>query len=347
MTYSARLAACATLPANILYSVIFNTVIALLLTAVGFGGGFGVNLVYSQCIGLPAAVLSQGTRRLLWPDQRAPVALLLPLLVASMLLAWFGGTWLAALLLGHPWRAEGYLTSLVITAVAGFVAVLYFWEREKVADLQTEAALQKSRNETIERQAAQARLALLQAQIEPHFLFNTLANLHALIGAEPARAQTMLSHLNDFLRVSLSAARKDKFTLAEEFALLRDYLELLSIRMGTRLAFRLDLPQELAQTQVPPMLLQPLVENAVKHGLEPKVEGGEVTVVARREGSRIVLEVADSGMGFAAAATSGTNVGLAHLRERLAAIYGEAASLDIAESAQGGVSVTLDLPLPA
>lgn len=347
MTHPARLAARATLPTYILYSVIFNTVIAALLTAAGFGGGLGVNLVYSQCIGLPACLLSFGTRRLLWPNQRAPIALLLPLLIVSLLLAWFGGTWLAALLLGHPWRAESYLTSLVITAAAGFVAVLYFWEREKVADLETEAAQQKSRVETIERQAAQARLALLQAQIEPHFLFNTLANLHALIGAEPARAQAMLSHLNDFLRASLSAARKDRNTLAEEFALLRDYLELLSIRMGARLAFRLDLPQELAQTQVPPMLLQPLVENAVKHGLEPKVEGGEVSVVARREGGRIVLQVADTGMGFAAAATSGTNVGLAHLRERLAAVYGADASLVIAENAQGGVSVTLDLPLPA
>jgi two-component sensor histidine kinase len=347
MTRSARLAACATLPANILYTVIFNTVIAALLAAVGFGGGFGVNLVYSQCIGLPAFLLSHGARRLLWPNQRTPIAMLLPLLVATLLLAWFGGTWLAALLLGHPWRAEGYLTSLMITAAAGFVAVLFFWEREKVAELETEAAQQKSLTETIERQAAQARLALLQAQIEPHFLFNTLANLQALIGADPARAQVMLSHLNDFLRASLSAARKDRNTLAEEFALLRDYLELLSIRMGARLAFRLDLPQELAQIQVPPMLLQPLVENAVKHGLEPKVEGGEVTVIARREGGRVVLHIADSGMGFAAAATSGTNVGLAHLRERLAAIYGAGASLVIAENAQGGVSVTLDLPLPA
>ena len=347
MTPPDRLATCPTLPTNILYSVIFNTVIAALLAAVGFGGGFGVNLVYSQCIGLPAFLLSHGARRLLWPNQRAPIALLLPLLIACLLLAWFGGTWFAALLLGEPWRAEGYLTSLVITAAAGFVAVLYFWEREKVANLETEAAQHKSRVETIERQAAQARLALLQAQIEPHFLFNTLANLHALIGAEPARAQAMLSHLNDFLRASLSAARQDRNTLAEEFALLRDYLELLSIRMGARLKFRLDLPQELAQTQVPPMLLQPLVENAVKHGLEPKVEGGEVTVVARREGGCIVLQVADTGMGFAAAATSGTNVGLAHLRERLAAIYGGAASLGIAENAQGGVSVTLNLPLPA
>jgi sensor histidine kinase YesM len=347
MTLSARLAACTTLPTNLLYTAIFDTAIAAVLTAVGIGGGFGVNFVYSQCIGLPACLLADGGRRLLWPDRRAPLVLLLPFLIASVLLAWFGGTLLAARLLGYRWSAHGNLTALVITAVAGFVAVLYFWEREKVAELEAEAALQKSRTETVERQAAQARLALLQAQIEPHFLFNTLANLQVLIGADPARAQAMLSHLNDFLRASLSAARKDRNTLAEEFALLRDYLELLSIRMGARLAFRLDLPQELAQVQVPPMLLQPLVENAVKHGLEPKVEGGEVAVVARREGGRVVLQIADSGLGFGAAATSGTKLGLAHLRERLAAIYGAQASLGIAENAQGGASVTLSLPLPA
>lgn len=344
MTPSTRLAACATLPTTLLYTAIFNTAIAALLTTIGFGGTFGENFVYSQCIGLTAWLLSDGARRLLWPEQRPPLMLLLPFLIGSILLAWFGGTWFAALLLGHPWRAQSYLASLVITAVAGFVAVLYFWEREKVAELKTDAALQKGRAETVERQAAQARLALLQAQIEPHFLFNTLANLHALIGTEPERAQAMLGHLNDFLRASLSAARKDRSTLAEEFALLRDYLELLSIRMGARLAFRLDLPQELAQFQVPPMLLQPLVENAVKHGIEPKVEGGEVSVVARREGGRVALQVTDSGLGFGAAATSGTKVGLAHLRERLAAIYGAGWSLDIAENAQSGVSVTLSLP---
>ena len=347
MTRPAGLAAYATLPRLVLYSVAFNTAIAALLTAAGLAGGFGENIVYSQCIGLPACLLSVGARRLLWPNQRAPAALLVPTMIASLLLAWLGGTWLASSILGYSQQAEHYMTSLVITAAAGFVAVLYFWERGKVYRLEAEAAQEKSRIETIERQIAEAQLKLLQAQIEPHFLFNTLANLHALIGAEPARAQAMLGHLNDFLRATLSAARKDRNTLGEEFALLGGYLELLAVRMPGRLKFHLDLPRELEQTPVPPMLLQPLVENAIKHGLEPKIEGGEVTVAARRAGDRIVLKVTDTGLGFAAAATSGTKVGLAHVRERLAAIYGETASLDISENAPCGVSVTLDLPVPA
>ena len=345
MTPTAPLAACTTLLTNLLYTALFSAAIAALLAALGVGGGFAINLVYSECIGLQACLYTDGARRLFWPQRRAPTALLLPLTVAALLAAWLGGTWLAAVLLGRPWGAEGALTSFVVTAAAGFVAVLYFREREKMATLESEAAQQKSRSEAIERQAAQARLALLQAQIEPHFLFNTLANLHALIGTDPARAQEMLDHLNAFLRASLSAAREDRSTLEAEFALLRDYLELIAIRMGARLRFRLELPPQLARTKLPPMLLQTLVENAIKHGLEPKLEGGEVSVRARREDAALVLEVADSGVGFAAGGTTGTQLGLAQLRERLAAIYGPAATLALRENAQGGVSATLNLPL--
>ncbi len=330
---------------NVGYTAVFNTLIALLLTTLGLGEGFGSNFVYAQCIGLLACSLTDGVRRLLWPQREPPLIALVPTMAAAIASAWLAGSWLAASLLGHPWRARDEMTSLLVTAAAGFAAVLYFWQREKVFRLEAAAAEEKSRTETIERQIAEARLKLLQAQIEPHFLFNTLANLHALIGVEPARAQAMLGHLNDFLRAALSAARKDKATLAEEFALLEGYLQLLAVRMPGRLKFRLDLPADLAQMQVPPMLLQPLVENAIKHGLEPKIEGGEVAIEAHREADHAVLQVADTGLGFAAAPTSGTRVGLAQVRERLAAVYGEAGRLEVAENVPCGVRVTVTLPL--
>lgn len=340
-----RLAAFASLPRNGVYTAIFSTGIAAVLTAVGFGGSFTGNFVYSQCIALPAWLLCDGGRRLLWPGKLSPAIPMMGLMAVSLVLAWLGGTWLAAVLLGHPMRAEIQTTSLLITAAGGFMAALYFREREKAALLEREAAREKSRAETIERQVVEARLRLLQAQIEPHFLFNTLANLYALIPTDAARAQLMLDHLNGFLRAALAAARKERSTLADEFALLRDYLEILAIRMGERLRFRLTLPEPLAGVALPSMLLQPLVENAVKHGLEPKLGGGEVAVSASEEDGRLLLEVADGGLGIGGARTDGAGTGIEQVRDRLRARYGDGASLEIADHPGGGTRVTLRLPL--
>jgi hypothetical protein len=335
MSIAYRLAACAPMAKNGLYVVLFNTAIAGFLGAVGFGDGFWINFVYSQCIGLPAWFLIDGSRRLLWPFQHPRRLPFLLIILASMLAATYGGTWLAASLFGHPWNLKTPLSSLLITATAGFVAVLYFWER--------------GRTEMVERQVAEARLRLLQAQIEPHFLFNTLANLHALIAADPRRAQAMLDHLNGYLRAALAAARKERNSLGDEFALLRAYIEILAIRMDRRLRYRLELPEALAAIELPPMLLQPLVENAIKHGLEPKIEGGEVTVSASAANGSLRLRVTDDGLGLGGAATAGTGAGIVQLRERLAAVYGPAAALEIAANPAGGVTAALSLPvaLPA
>ena len=184
----------------------------------------------------------------------------------------------------------------------------------------------------------------MQAQIEPHFLFNTLANLDALIGIDPARARAMLGHLNDYLRAALAAARKARNTLAGEFALLEGYLQIIGVRMGPRLSFSLDLPEALRNTEVPPMLLQPLVENAIKHGLEPKIEGGRVEIRARAESGRLAIAIADTGIGLGNIASAGTGLGLAHVRERLAAVYGGGATLEVGARAGGGVNVTLSIP---
>jgi LytS/YehU family sensor histidine kinase len=220
---------------------------------------------------------------------------------------------------------------MVISGVAGVIAVGFFWER--------------ARKEAIQRLAAEAQLRLLQAQIEPHFLFNTLANLQALIGTDPGRARSMLDHLNVYLRAALTAARRERNTLGDEFALLRGYLEIIAIRMDRRLRYRLELPEELAGAEVPPMLLQPLVENAVKHGLEPKLEGGEIAVAATAGGGALTLRVTDTGVGLGGAPTSDTRAGIAQVRERLAALYGGAASLEVVSNPAGGVIATLLLPL--
>ena len=322
-------------PRSVLGTLVLCVLIAAALTAFG-SKGFGSNLVYSLCIGLLTYASIDLPRRRLWP-QGAPA--LLPVIVLALLAApvgWFGGSLAASVLLGVPWKPvdmgpNAMLGFLALTAGAGLGGTFFFWTRERLAHS--------------ERVAAEARLKLLQAQIEPHFLFNTLANLQALIALDPPRAQTMLRHLDGYLRATLASARNDKCTLAEEFGLLRAYLEILAIRMGPRLAYALDLPDALARAMLPPMLLQPLVENAIKHGLEPKVDGGSLRVAASSDGRQLVLSVEDNGLGFGAASTSGTGVGLAHVRERLAAVYGDAATAEIGEAAGGGVRITLRLPL--
>ena len=192
--------------------------------------------------------------------------------------------------------------------------------------------------ETSRRQATDAQLKLLQSQLEPHMLFNTLANLRALIGTDPARATHMLDSLIDYLRATLQASRATHHSLQNEFDRLGDYLALMQVRMGPRLAYTLELPAEMADQLLPTLLLQPLVENAIRHGLEPKIEGGSITVSARREGDNIVLDVLDSGVGL----TGGTGFGLTQVRERLQAAYGNLATiyLGAASACITGASIT-------
>lgn len=188
-------------------------------------------------------------------------------------------------------------------------------------------------------------------------LFNTLAHLRALIGHDTARAHAMLDHLNDYLRTTLQASRQPLHPLADEFSRLGDYLNLMAIRMGPRLVFALDLPPALAHAPVPSFILQPLVENAIRHGLEPQVAGGRIEVQARAEGTQLVLTVRDNGSGISELALAESarpltpdtgrptaSWGLAHVRQRLHTLYGERAGMHISPMPTGGTCVVLTLP---
>ncbi len=202
---------------------------------------------------------------------------------------------------------------------------LFFYHQGKSAFMLAEI-------EAKSRQATEAQLKLLQSQLDPHMLFNTLANLRALIGQEPDRAIQMLDQLGDFLRATLSASRAQEHSLAAEFDRLRDYLDLMHIRLGDRLRYTMDLPPQLAQIQVPTLILQSLVENAVLHGIEPKVGGGQVWISAAQQSEQLVLTVADDGAGFAAktgADQSSSGFGIAQVRERLRSRYGPLATINI------------------
>ncbi len=342
------------LASDLKYALVFNLICALLITfLMSSGRYFFENLLISMCIGGIAFLLIDGIRLGLWGERVRPNCYqFLALIAVSVPVAQLGGGALANWLLGdsHPGMpslSEPRTISLMIfTLMATGAAVLFFSSREKMIRLQAAAAEEKARAELVARQAMQAQLQLLQAQIEPHMLFNTLANLQGLIAYDPERAQLLLDHLIQYLRATLTSSRADSTTLGQEFSLMQAYLGLMAIRMGARLTYTLQLPDALKQFQLPPMLLQPLVENAIQHGLEPKIDGGHLDVNARLDGATVLLTVSDSGLGLDhPGGSKGTQLGLSNIRERLLAIYGEQAQLLLSASQPEGATALLTLPV--
>jgi sensor histidine kinase YesM len=310
-----------------------------------------INLVIANCIGFTLHLLfflgGCTAERSIRESGRVAVTLYY---MGMSTVGVVAGFWVSTLFLGRSfmpslseprWILAIVISSLVISVV---IAIIYFW-REKSALADAALERESRRIADIEREALAANLRALQAQVEPHFLFNTLANVTSLIDSDPARARHMLESFIRFLRASLAGTRRACTTLADEFALIGDFLEVLKVRMADRLQVRLDLPAELAAIEMPPMLLQPVVENAIRHGLEPKVEGGCIELRARREGGKLVLEVADTGVGFAEATAGG--LGLTNIRERLRLAHGAEARLTIRENAPQGTIVAIEVPLPA
>jgi signal transduction histidine kinase len=320
------------------------------------GVNLGTNLVYSLCIGLTIQGLIGAGRVLLRRWTRRPGdagsewpgwGLMTPWIVVSAVLGYGIGSLLATAITGVGYanplsldNARMLRVILPITLVISAGTTYYFYTRGRLAAIEAQA-------QAAQRAAAENQLKLLESQLEPHMLFNTLANLRVLIATDPERAQIMLDHLIAFLRATLSASRSGRHTLAAEFERLADYLALMGVRMGPRLQSRLELPVALRDLPVPPLLLQPLVENSIKHGLEPKLEGGLIEVDARRDGDALVIVVRDTGIGLPDSLPPvETGFGLLQVRERLATLYGSAASLNLtpATDAGGGTIATLRLP---
>jgi hypothetical protein len=342
------------LPVDFAITAAFNVVCAVIVTyLMRIGDSFMQSLVFSMCIGTLALLFINGGRLLLWGDCKPPKLPFLLLLTMAAPAAWQLGSRIATGILGIAPESLAVVQSqntigfFVLTILACVAVTWFFWNRGKLQQLAADAETEKARAAAIEKQAMQAQLQLLQAQIEPHMLFNTLANLQGLIAIDPPRAQHMLEQLILYLRATLSSSRAEKTTLANEFSLTEAYLGLMSLRMGPRLSYALQLPDTLRHMPVPPMLLQPLVENAIKHGLEPKIGSGHLEVRAVQEADLLKLIVADTGLGLEAspAKHSGTQVGLANVRERMQALYGQRASLSLLPNTPSGVIAQLAIPL--
>jgi signal transduction histidine kinase len=225
------------------------------------------------------------------------------------------------------------------------------YKKQLKAEAQAAVATEVAESEQLKRQVVEARMAAMQAQVEPHFLFNTLASIDHLIETDPARASQMQKHLIALLRASMPTLREANDgglrDLGRELAVIKPYLEILKVRMEERLQTEIAVPEGLHSAQFPPMMIQTLVENAIKHGLEPKPEGGRLAVLAEIVHGKLQVRVADTGLGFGKAATAGTGVGLANIRERLQLLYGHKATLAVTENPGGGTVVTITVPYEA
>ena len=269
-----------------------------------------------------------------WVAQVVAVALVAPI---ATFLVYLPSIWFPGVSRLH----EGYVTGYTIIAgsalVIGPLLALGALYRERDAQARSEALHFQLERSTLEKQALDARLRLLHAQVEPHFLFNTLANVQALVESGSPQAGPVLRSLIAYLRAAMPRLQSVSTTLGAEAALVRAYLELMQMRMPDRLTWRIDIPEALGALRFPPMALLTLIENAVRHGIDPSEDGGSIEVSARRHpgDGRIRVSVLDTGVGLQDGGEAGT--GLANLRERLQAFFGTDAALELHEVAPHGV----------
>ncbi len=347
---------------DLVYTVIWNTLFAvffvLLAVVVDPGASllatFRETFVFAQCIGfmiyagflIGDRIVSKGIHQSrLWV--RAVYYAVIPIL--GVFPGYLLGFWILRYRAGFEWlfAPRSIISIVALSLVLTGILLMVFVPRERAARAEATIAREQARVAAAEKETTTAQLKLLEAQVEPHFLYNTLANVVSLVDGEPALAKRMIERLIALLRATAAAATRPP-TLGGQVELLRAYLEILELRMGARLQWRIDLPADLAGLMVPPMLLQPIVENAIKHGLEPNVDGGALTVTVRRDDRRLVLEVADTGRGIRATAPrDAPGLGLPNLRARLAAQYGGAAHVEVSDNVPHGTRVALFLPLEA
>jgi hypothetical protein len=243
-------------------------------------------------------------------------------------------------------QASTWFNSFVLLLVMALFGIKALMGGKKRAELQTQSANAAAERESMQRQLSEARMQMMQAQVEPHFLFNTLASVEHLIETNPPRASAMQRSLIQYLRAVLPQMRDNTLVtnLGREVDMVSAYLNLLKMRMEERLTVDMRIPDGLRSAAFPPMMLQSMVENAIKHGLECKPEGGTLKIVADVADSKLRVTVTDDGVGFGVVPSSGTGLGLPTIRERLRLLHGESGQLHIAANSPTGVIAMVEVP---
>jgi len=335
--------------------VSWQTVVLILAINTGFAAMLHIEdtrpfwhpFITAQCIGLAIAYSVNAASP--W-DKTHPIWRL----ALAVAIGTVAGYLLVVFVKGHLLALDGYTFTELRrdshkfewTLFGGFFnglfVSLFFLLKFREARAQERILKAEADRNLLSKHAVEAELKLMQAQIEPHFLFNTLASVQFLTETEPPRAAQMLGHLLAYLRAALPQLRSGSTTLGQEADLANAYLSIMQMRMGARLAYTIDVPAELRPHHFPPMLLLSVVENAVKHGIEPQAAGGSIRLQAQRNGDSLTVVVSDTGAGIAD--KIGQGVGLSNLRERLKALYGDRARFSLDSDGDQGARATITVP---
>lgn len=322
------------------YTLLFNTIIAVFTTAtIGSKAGFVSNFIFSQCMGI-SIFSSIYTALAVFKTERTALQRII-ITTAMIIGATFGTVFGTAVLGMNPVayaneKFRQFVQTILIGLLFGSIISYIFISVEKISE-------EKIKRLDMEKSAAETELKLLQSQMEPHFLFNTLSNVMGLIERDPDKAKRMLESFTSFLRASFLTARDRTVTLAHEAEVAKNYLDVFAVRMGDRLRYRIDIPDSLRDFRIPPLLIQPLVENAVKHGLESSVQGGEIAVQAVRDNGVVRIIVVDSGQGINEK-SGGSGIGLENIRKRLQLLYAGQGRLILEENRPVGVKAIIEIP---
>lgn len=325
---------------NFFVVLLFNTVIAVFTTAtIGSELGFFDNLIFSQCMGISIFTSVYIALAILRTERPSFVLIVI---VSAIIIGSAAGAVLGTTALGiSPFsllneKFKLFFQMILFGLLFGLIISYIFISLENIS-------AEKVKRLDLEKTAAEIELKLLQSQMEPHFLFNTLSNILGLIDPHPEKAKRMLESFTSFLRASLVMARSETITLSQEMEVVKNYLDLFAVRMGDRLRYTIDIPGNVRDVRIPPLFLQPLVENAIKHGLEPSVRGGELLIQGTRVGNSVRLIVADSGMGVSAM-SPGAGIGLENIRKRLDLFYHGRGTMIFEENKPSGTKAIIEIP---
>lgn len=321
------------------------TIMTIILTIANYGPDFISNFIIGQCTGFFMCTFSLIS--LVIFRTKIPMIQIANAFIALTSGSIFGN-FLGLYMLDEKYSSLGpdfqiqFIQMIILSIIGGFIFRYYIVTQSKIAESEKLIQEEKIKRLTIEKKVIETNLKFLQAQIEPHFLFNTLSNVLSLLDTDFNKGKCMMKNLISYLRSSLSKTRRGISTIGQELEMIEAYLNIYKIRMGNRLHFTINIPEDIKNYHLPPMLIQPLVENAIQHGLEPKIEGGNVTIKATKMKAKLRITVSDTGMGFYEGNDWG--IGLTNIKERIETLFEGKGHLLLEENHPHGLMATIEVP---